>query len=188
MAEHVVAIDQGTTGTSVMVFDSLGRLRSRAYAEVRQYHPRPGWVEHDADEIWTVTRKVTAAALRSARVRPKDIAAIGIANQRATAVLWDRVTGRPVQRAIVWQDRRTVPDCERLKAEGAEATIRAKTGLVVDPAFAATKVQWLLDHGPRLRARVHRLAFGTIDTWLIWKLRFPKRFSLASCRRRAWSA
>jgi glycerol kinase len=170
MRRHVLAIDQGTTGTTVMIFDAAGRVRGRGYSEFRQYYPRPGWVEHDPEEIWRVTRRVIAAALRRARLRPADIAAIGITNQRETTVLWDRRTGTPVHRAIVWQDRRTAPMCDALKAQGAEAMIRSKTGLVIDPYFSGTKLQWLFDNVKGARAKADRLAFGTIDTWLIWKL------------------
>jgi len=170
MPQHVLAIDQGTTGSTVMVFDTAGRVRGRGYSEFRQHYPRPGWVEHDPDEIWTVTRRVIAAALRQARLKPADIAAIGITNQRETTVLWDRRTGAPLHRAIVWQDRRTSPLCEALLANGAAPMITAKTGLVVDPYFSGTKLRWLFDHIRGARGRAHHLAFGTIDTWLIWKL------------------
>jgi glycerol kinase len=170
MPNHVLAIDQGTTGTTVMIFDAAGRVRGRGYSEFRQYYPRPGWVEHDPEEIWRVTLKVIGAALRRARLKPRDIAAIGITNQRETTVLWNRVTGKPLHRAIVWQDRRTAPICEALKSQGAEAAIRAKTGLVTDPYFSGTKLQWLFDNVKGARTKAERLAFGTIDTWLIWKL------------------
>ncbi len=170
MGAHVLAIDQGTTGTTVMVFDAAGRVRGRGYSEFRQHYPRPGWVEHDAEEIWRVTERVIRAAVRSARLKPKDLAGIGITNQRETTVLWDRITGKPVHRAIVWQDRRTAPICEALKAQGAAATIHAKTGLVTDPYFSGTKLQWLFDHVKGARDKAGRLAFGTIDSWLIWKL------------------
>jgi len=170
MRGYVLAIDQGTTGTTVMVFDETGRVRGRGYSEFRQFYPKPGWVEHDAEEIWRVTQRVIGAALRSARLKPKEVAAIGITNQRETTVLWDRSTGTPVHRAIVWQDRRTAPICEALKAKGTEATIHAKTGLVTDAYFSGTKLQWLFDNVRGARAKGGRLAFGTIDTWLIWKL------------------
>ena len=174
MPAHILAIDQGTTGSTVMIFDAAphagGRVRGRAYSEFQQHYPRPGWVEHDPEEIWSVTQRVMRAALRNARLAPKDIAAIGITNQRETTVLWDRVSGKPVHRAIVWQDRRTAPICDALKAQGAEQTIRGKSGLVIDPYFSGTKLQWLFDHVKRARERASRLAFGTIDTWLIWKL------------------
>jgi len=170
MSEHVLAIDQGTTGTTAMIFDTRGRVRGRGYSEFRQFYPKPGWVEHDPEEIWRVTQRVISAALRSARLKPKDLAAIGITNQRETTVLWDRHTGKPVHRAIVWQDRRTAPICDQLKAQGAEAAIHAKTGLVTDPYFSGTKLQWLFDHVKGARQRSQHLAFGTIDSWLIWKL------------------
>jgi glycerol kinase len=168
----VVAVDQGTTGTTVLVFDRSGRIVGRAYSEFRQYYPKPGWVEHDAEEIWRVTLRVLRQACRRARVRAKDIVALGITNQRETVVLWDRRTGRPVHRAIVWQDRRTAPECERLKADGHEATIREHTGLVIDPYFSGTKLRWLLQNVPRAAERAGRgeLCFGTIDSWLMWKL------------------
>jgi len=170
MRAHVLAIDQGTTGTTVMIFDAAGGVRGRAYSEFRQFYPKPGWVEHDPEEIWCITQRVIRAALRSARLKPADVAAIGITNQRETVVLWDRRRGKPVHRAIVWQDRRTAPICDALKAQGAEPTIHAKTGLVTDPYFSGTKLQWLFDHVKGTRAKAARLAFGTIDTWLIWKL------------------
>jgi len=170
MGKHVLAIDQGTTGTTVMIFDAAGKVRGRGYSEFRQYYPRPGWVEHDPEEIWTVTKRVIGTALRAARLHAKQIDAIGITNQRETTVLWDRGTGKPVHRAIVWQDRRTASTCERLKAQGVESSVHAKTGLVLDPYFSGTKLQWLLDNVKGLRSRAARLAFGTIDSWLIWKL------------------
>ncbi len=170
MHRYILAIDQGTTGSTALVFDEAGRARGRAYSEFSQHYPRPGWVEHDPEEIWTVTSRVVKAALRSAKLKPADLAAIGITNQRETTVLWDRNSGRPVHRAIVWQDRRTAEICERLRAEGLEDTIRSKTGLVLDPYFSGTKVRWLLDHVKDLRTRADRLAFGTIDSWLVWKL------------------
>ncbi len=170
MKRHVLAIDQGTTGTTVMVFDAQGRVRGRAYSEFRQYYPQPGWVEHDAEEIWTVTRRVIQGALRKARLKAADLAAVGITNQRETTVLWDRHTGKPVHRAIVWQDRRTAPFCSQLSERGLKATVREKTGLVIDPYFSGTKLRWLFDHVKGARGKAARLAFGTIDTWLIWKL------------------
>ncbi len=198
MRRHVLAIDQGTTGTTVMIFDAAGRVGGRSYSEFRQYYPQPGWVEHDAEEIWRVTQRVIRLALRNARLKPADIAAIGITNQRETTVLWDRRTGKPVHRAIVWQDRRTTPICEALKASGAEATIHAKTGLVTDAYFSGTKLQWLFDHVKGARQRAARLAFGTIDSWLIWKLTAGKvhvtdftnasRTLLFNIRERTWDA
>jgi glycerol kinase len=169
---NIVAIDQGTTGTTVLVLDEEAKVRGRGYREFTQYFPRPGWVEHDPEEIWRVTSSVIEQALADAGVRAADVDAIGITNQRETTVLWDRSTGEPVHRAIVWQDRRTKSACDRLIADGFEDTIRAKTGLVVDPYFSGTKVAWMLDHTPGLRARAERgeLAFGTIDSWLLYKL------------------
>ena len=168
----VVAIDQGTTGSTVLVFDRSGRIVGRAYSEFKQHYPRPGWVEHDAEDIWRVTLRVLRQACRRARVQAREVAALGITNQRETTVLWDRATGKPVHRAIVWQDRRTTPLCEALRAEGAEAQVREKTGLVLDPYFSGTKLRWLLEQVPRAaeRARRGELCFGTIDTWLVWRL------------------
>jgi glycerol kinase len=168
----VVAIDQGTTGSTVLVFDRKGRVIGRAYSEFTQHYPKPGWVEHDAEEIWRVTLRVLRQACRKAHLRARDIAALGITNQRETTVLWDRRTGRPVHRAIVWQDRRTAPACEALRARGVEALVRGKTGLVLDPYFSGTKLAWLLEHvrGAAERARRGELCFGTIDSWLVWKL------------------
>ncbi len=168
----VLAVDQGTTGTTVMVFDHGAAVRGRAYAEVTQHYPRPGWVEHDADEIWRGVRRLVGAALADAGVRPADVRAVGITNQRETTVLWDRATGEPVHRAIVWQDRRTAPLCERLRADGLEDEARRRTGLVLDPYFSGTKLRWLLDNVPGARGRAERgeLAFGTVDAWLLWKL------------------
>ena len=168
----IVAIDQGTTGTTVLVLDRRGRVAGRAYREFTQHFPKPGWVEHDADEIWRVTLAVLRKACRAAGARGGDVAAIGITNQRETTMLWDRRSGRPVHRAIVWQDRRTSDHCEALRAAGAEDLVRRKTGLVLDPYFSATKLRWLLGHVRRAGERAARgeLCFGTIDAWLVWKL------------------
>jgi glycerol kinase len=168
----VVAVDQGTTGSTVLVFDRRGRVVGRAYSEFTQHYPRPGWVEHDAEEIWRVTLRVLRQACKRAGARARDVAAVGITNQRETTVLWDRRTGRPLHRAIVWQDRRTAPYCETLRERGAEPMIRRKTGLVVDSYFSGTKLRWLLEHVPRAAERAERgeLCFGTIDSWLMWKL------------------
>jgi glycerol kinase len=167
---YVLAIDQGTTGSTAMVFDAAGKVRGRGYSEFPQYYPKPGWVEHDAEEIWTVSLKVIKTALRAAKIAARELAAIGITNQRETVVVWNRRTGRPVHRAIVWQDRRTATLCEQLKADGLEDTVRATTGLVIDPYFSGTKLRWLFDNVRGLRNRAADLAFGTIDSWLIWKL------------------
>ncbi len=170
--QPIVAIDQGTTGTTVLVLDDEARVVGRGYREFTQHFPRPGWVEHDPEEIWQVTSSVIEHALADANVRPADVAAIGITNQRETTVLWDRESGAPVHRAIVWQDRRTKPLCDRLVADGLTETVREKTGLVIDPYFSGTKVAWMLDNVDGLRARAERgeLAFGTIDSWLLHKL------------------
>ena len=168
----VVAVDQGTTGSTVLVFDQAGRVVGRAYSEFRQHYPKPGWVEHDPDEIWRVTLRVLRQACRRARVKARDVVGLGITNQRETTVLWDRRTGRPVHRAIVWQDRRTADFCEELRARGVEDLVRLKTGLVLDPYFSGTKLRWLLHQVPGATARARRgeLCFGTIDSWLVWKL------------------
>src|SRR5262249_29992433 len=161
----VVAIDQGTTGTTVLVLDRRGRVAGRAYREFTQHFPKPGWVEHDAEEIWRVPLGVLRKACRQARARGRDIAAIGITNQRETTLLWDRRTGRPVHRAIVWQDRRTADHCEALRAAGVEELVRRKAGLVLDPYFSATKLRWLLGHvrGAGERAAPGERGFGTVD-------------------------
>jgi glycerol kinase len=177
----ILAIDQGTTGSTSMVIGQDGRVLGRAYSEFRQHFPEPGWVEHDAAEIWEVTLRVArkAMAAAGARVRgasagaePVEVSGIGITNQRETVVLWDRATGDPVHRAIVWQDRRTARRCRELEAEGALGLVRRRTGLVIDPYFSGTKIEWLLDHvdGARERARAGELAVGTIDSWLVWNL------------------
>ncbi|HUE39633.1 MAG TPA: glycerol kinase GlpK [Candidatus Binatia bacterium] len=169
---YVLAIDQGTTGSTVLVYDHAGRVVSRAYSEFRQHYPQPGWVEHDPEEIWRVTLEVIRKALRSRRISSRKLAAVGITNQRETTVVWSRRTGKPISRAIVWQDRRTAPICADLKSRGLIETFRHKTGLVIDPYFSASKVRWLLDNvkGAQTRAEEGELCFGTIDSWLIWKL------------------
>jgi glycerol kinase len=169
---YVLAIDQGTTGTHVTLLDSKLKVAGSGYAEFRQHFPQPGWVEHDLEEIWRSVEACVQKALRAARVKASDVAAIGITNQRETTGLWDRQTGRPVHRAIVWQDRRTANACARLKADGHEPRVKEKTGLVLDPYFSGTKLNWLLDHVPEARARADRgeLCFGTIDTWLVYRL------------------
>ena len=168
----ILSIDQGTTGTTCLVIDHDGQVRGRAYSEFTQHFPRPGWVEHDAAEIWTVTRRVARVAAAHAGTRIGALAGIGITNQRETIVLWDRATGEPLHHALVWQDGRTADLCRRLKEEGREEGVRARTGLVIDPYFSATKLAWLLDHvpGARARAEAGELAAGTIDSWLVWKM------------------
>ena len=172
MSEFVLAIDQGTTGTTALLFDARGEVRSRGYALVPQHFPRPGWVEHDAHEIWDSVLAAIHAALRAANASGDSVRAIGITNQRETTLVWDRATGKPVARALVWQDRRTAARCEALRRSGAAAAIQRQTGLVCDPYFSATKLEWLLRNTPGARAsgRAGRLAFGTIDSWLVWKL------------------
>ncbi|HUP52549.1 MAG TPA: glycerol kinase GlpK [Longimicrobiales bacterium] len=166
----VLAIDQGTTGSTCLVVAEDGRILGRAYSEFTQHFPRPGWVEHDAEEIWEVTRRVAREALADAE--HADVRAIGITNQRETVVVWDRATQEPVGHAIVWQDRRTAELCRALKAAGHEDEVRARTGLVLDPYFSGTKLTWLLEERPELRARAEQgdLAAGTIDSWLIARL------------------
>jgi glycerol kinase len=172
MRSYVLAIDQGTTGTTVLLLDHEGLCVGRAYSEFRQIYPKPGWVEHDAEEIWKVTCGVIERAMREAGIAADRIAAIGITNQRETTVLWDRTSGRPVHNAIVWQCRRTAPICQRLRDQGREGWFRERTGLVLDAYFSGTKLQWLLDNVPVARKRAEQgdLLFGTIDTWLVWKL------------------
>ena len=168
----ILALDQGTTSSRAMVFDHAGAVRAVAQREFRQIFPQPGWVEHDPMEIWETQLAVAREALVNAGIKASDIAAIGITNQRETSVVWDRVTGVPIHNAIVWQDRRTARFCGELKAAGHGADITRRTGLVVDAYFSATKIKWLLDNvaGARELAQQGRLAFGTIDTWLLWKL------------------
>jgi glycerol kinase len=172
MPGYILAIDQGTTSSRTILFDAQGDAVAVAQREFAQHFPQPGWVEHDANEIWATQQATLYEALARARVRPAEIAAIGITNQRETTLLWDRRTGEPVGRAIVWQDRRTAPMCDRLKAQGREAEVSRRTGLLLDPYFSGTKLAWLLDEvpGARERARAGELAFGTIDSWLAWKL------------------
>jgi len=162
----ILAIDQGTTGTTCLVFDREGRLAGRAYSEFEQHFPRPGWVEHDAAEIWEVTRAVAAAALADAGIAGAELDAIGITNQRETVVAWDRETGEPIHRALVWQDRRTAERCDELRAAGHQPLVRERTGLTIDPYFSATKIEWLLANA----AGAERAVFGTIDSWLLFKL------------------
>ena len=169
MSEYILALDQGTTSTRAVLFDSRGKYVTASSTPITQHYPKPGWVEHDPVEIWRSTLKCVESVLRKRRVR---IAGIGITNQRETTILWDRKTGRPLHRAIVWQDRRTAPDCARLRRAGMEKAVRGRTGLVLDPYFSGTKLAWLLRNvpGARAKARAGRLAFGTVDSWLIWNL------------------
>jgi glycerol kinase len=162
----ILAIDQGTTGTTCLVFDGGGAIRGRGYSEFEQHFPRPGWVEHDAGEIWSVTRRVAVQALADARITAAELDAIGITNQRETVVAWDPDSGEPVHRALVWQDRRTAERCDELRAAGHEALVRERTGLVIDPYFSGTKIEWLLRNADGIDGAV----FGTIDSWLVFKL------------------
>jgi len=172
MSEVVLALDQGTTGSTALVFSQAGEVLGRAYAEITQHYPQPGWVEHDPEEIWQISLQTMATALRDAGVRRHEVKAIGITNQRETTVVWDAKTGRPVYPAIVWQSRQTAPLCEQLKAAGHESLFRARTGLVIDAYFSATKLRFILDRHPKLRARAEagEILFGTIDSWLLFNL------------------
>jgi glycerol kinase len=172
MARYVLAIDQGTTGTTALILDQRLSVKAKVNVEFRQIFPKSGWVEHDFEDIWTSTQKAIATALREASIKGSELQAIGITNQRETTLLWDRRTGRPLHNAIVWQDRRTADACDKLKAEGKEPFIHEKTGLVLDSYFSATKVRWLLDRvkGSEARATRGELCFGTIDSALLWKL------------------
>ncbi|MDQ3955483.1 MAG: glycerol kinase GlpK [Actinomycetota bacterium] len=172
MSDLVLAIDAGTTGIKVLLVDSDASVRARSYAEFSQSYPEPGWVEHDPEEIWQTAHNVLAQALEEGGASASQVAGLGITDQRETTVLWERSTGRPVAPAIVWQDRRTAPICERLKTEGLEEEVARRTGLVLDPYFSGTKIMWLLDNveGLRKRAEAGDIAFGTIDSWLIYKM------------------
>ncbi|KIL38861.1 glycerol kinase [Gordoniibacillus kamchatkensis] len=169
---YVLAIDQGTTSSRALIFDKNGRIVSSAQQEIKQHFPKPGWVEHDANEIWVSVLGVIASSMSKAGINPEQVAAVGITNQRETTVVWDRHTGRPIHRAIVWQSRQTNDICEDLKRQGHEELFRQKTGLLIDAYFSGTKIKWLLDHveGAREKAERGDLLFGTIDTWLAWKL------------------
>ena len=170
--KYILALDQGTTSSRAIVFDHAGAIVASAQKEFPQIFPKPGWVEHDPRDIWSSQAGVAAEALTKANVVASDVAAIGITNQRETAVVWDRATGEPICNAIVWQDRRTAGICDRLRARKLDRTIRRKTGLVVDAYFSATKVQWILENvkGARAKAKAGQLAFGTVDSWLVWNL------------------
>jgi glycerol kinase len=169
---YILALDQGTTSSRAILFDEAGAIAAVAQHEFQQFYPQPGWVEHDPTEILTSQMSCAVEALGKVGARPRDVAAIGITNQRETVILWDRATGKPIHPAIVWQDRRTAVQCNALKDSGAGETIGDRTGLVIDPYFSATKIKWILDTVPEARARAERgeLAFGTVDSWLIWHL------------------
>jgi glycerol kinase len=170
--EHLLALDQGTTSSRAIVFHRSGRVVAQAQQEISQHFPQPGWVEHDAQEIWATQFAVAQQALAAAGLQAQDIAAIGITNQRETTVVWHRQSGKPIHRAIVWQDRRTEALCAQLRAHGLEDAVRQRTGLRIDPYFSATKIRWLLDHvnGAHIAAAHGELAFGTVDSWLLWQL------------------
>ena len=172
MPQYILSFDQGTTSSRAIVFDKQGSIIAVAQKEFTQIFPQPGWVEHDANEIWSTQLGVAAEAIIKAGLTVKDIAAIGITNQRETTVVWDKATGQPIHNAIVWQDRRTAEFCDSIKAQGKDKLIQQKTGLVIDAYFSATKAKWILDNveGARARAEKGELCFGTIDTWLVWKL------------------
>ncbi|WP_109478826.1 glycerol kinase GlpK [Paraburkholderia sp. C35] len=168
--QYILALDQGTTSSRAMLFDRKGNVVSVAQKEFQQIYPHPGWVEHDPQEIWATQAGVAAEAVTHAGLNGTSIAAIGITNQRETTIVWDRETGHPIYNAIVWQDRRTADFCDQLKAQGLEEKVRAKTGLPIDSYFSATKIRWILDNveGAREKARQGKLAFGTVDSWLVW--------------------
>ena len=169
---YILALDQGTTSSRAIVFDGTGSIKAVAQKEFEQIFPQPGWVEHNPEEIWTSQIGVAVEALGKVDLRPRDIAAIGITNQRETTIVWDRETGKPIYNAIVWQDRRTAQFCDELKAQGHEAFIQDRTGLLIDAYFSASKVSWILNNvpGARQQAEAGKLAFGMVDSWLVWKL------------------
>jgi glycerol kinase len=175
----ILALDQGTSSSRSIVFDETGRIRGLAQTEFPQLYPQPGWVEHSPAELWQSQLETARKSLAEAQIGPGDLTAIGITNQRETTLLWDRATGEPLHNAIVWQDRRTAPMIEKLKTGGCEAAVTAKTGLILDAYFSATKIGWLLDHtdGARERAERGELAAGTVDSWLIWKLTGGRTFT-----------
>jgi glycerol kinase len=170
--DYLLAIDQGTTSTRAILFDAALVPVASVQQEFTQIYPAPGWVEHDPEEIWSSVLATVRAAMAEANASPRGIAALGITNQRETAVVWDRATGKPIHNAIVWQDRRTADACAALREQGHEPLIAERTGLLLDPYFSATKIAWLLDHvaGARAAANAGRLAFGTVDSFLLWRL------------------
>ena len=172
METYIAALDQGTTTSRAILFNSRGEIVSKAQYPFRQIFPQPGWVEHDPMEIWATTVRALSEAVDAAHIDPKAIAGVGITNQRETAILWDRRTGQPVYNAIVWQCRRTAEICDRLKADGLGETVTEKTGLLIDAYFSGTKLKWIMDHVPGVRQRAERgeLCAGTVDSWLIWNL------------------
>ena len=170
--KYILALDQGTTSSRAIVFDHNGQICSVAQKEFTQYFPKPGWVEHDANEIWSSEASVIAEAITQIDINGLDIAAIGITNQRETTIVWDIDTEEPIYHAIVWQDRRTAEYCDKLKAQGLVDKVREKTGLIIDAYFSGTKIKWILDNvpGARKRAEMGKLRFGNVDSWLIWRL------------------
>ena len=172
MSAHILAINQGTTSSRAIVFDEVANVVAIAQEEFQQHFPQSGWVEHEAEDLWETTLRTCRQAIDQARLKASDIVAIGIANQRETTVVWDRQTGKAIHRAIVWQDRRTAEACARLRAGGNEAAVTERTGLLLDPYFSGTKIAWILDNvdGARARAETGELAFGTVDTFLMWRL------------------
>ncbi|NBX11632.1 MAG: glycerol kinase GlpK, partial [Chitinophagaceae bacterium] len=168
----ILALDQGTTSSRSILFDRTGSIVGLAQKEFKQHYPQPGWVEHDAHEIWETQLGTLVEVLAKGRIQPQQIAAIGITNQRETTVIWDRATGEPIAPAIVWQDRRTAELCDTIRSQGKAPLLQEKTGLILDAYFSATKIKWLLDHTPGAREKANKgeLAFGTMDCWLIWKL------------------
>jgi len=172
MKKYILTLDQGTTSSRAILFNESGKIVSLAQKEFKQIYPQPGWVEHDPMEIWSSQASVITEAILKEKIKSDEIAAIGITNQRETTVIWDKETGKPIYNAIVWQDRRTSAQCDLLKEKNLDTIIREKTGLVLDAYFSATKIQWILDHveGAREKAQQGKLAFGTIDSWLIWNL------------------
>ena len=170
--QYVLALDQGTTSSRSILFDAQGQVQTVAQKEFEQVYPNPGWVEHDPNEIWSTQMGTASEALSRANIDAEDLAAIGITNQRETTIVWDRETGEPIHNAIVWQDRRTSGICDRLKDQGHRDRIQAKTGLIIDAYFSGTKIKWILDHvdGARKRAQNGELAFGTVDSWLVWRM------------------
>ena len=171
-AQFILSLDQGTTSSRAILFDHHGQIRQIAQKEFRQHYPQPGWVEHDPEEIWSSQYGVLAEVLAKANITTRDVAAIGITNQRETVIVWEKASGRPIHPAIVWQDRRTAAYCDELKTRGLSQMVRERTGLVIDAYFSATKLKWILDQVPGARSKAQKgeLAFGTVDTWLVWKL------------------
>ena len=170
--KYILALDQGTTSSRAIIFDKDSNIVATEQQEFTQIYPKPGWVEHNANEIWSTQLAVAQNVLKNNNIKASQIAGIGITNQRETTIIWDKTTGQPIHNAIVWQDRRTTDLCNKLKAEGHEPMVSSKTGLLLDPYFSATKIAWLLDNvaGARDRAERGELAFGTMDSWLLWNL------------------